>query len=74
MFAGKIIAGDSAGANVLASVFYSQSAGVLEGFEIIPIKIICHYVAENKDKLNGVKSDLETLFLGEYQIRVFYGD
>ena len=74
LFAGKIIAGDSAGANVLVSAFYSQKIGASEGLGLIPIKIICHYLAENKEKLNKIKPNLETLFLLEYQVRVFYGD
>ena len=73
-FAGKIIAGDSAGANVLAAAFYSKTIGVSEGLGLIPIKIISHYVEENKDKLTHIKPELETLFLPEYQCRVFDGE
>ena len=67
---GKIIAGDSAGANVLAEVFYSKTIGISEGLGLIPIKLISHYVEENKDKLNQIKPDLETVFLPEYQTKV----
>src|SRR3989338_17747 len=74
LFSGKIIAGDSAGANVLVSVFYSKTMGVSEGFGLIHIKIICHYLAENKDKLNDIKPDKETLFLPEYRVKVFYDE
>ena len=74
LFAGKIIAGDSAGANVLTSAFYSQKIGVSEGFGLISVKIICHYLVENKDKLNNIKPDLETLFLPEYQFKIFYSE
>ncbi len=74
LFKGKIIAGDSAGANVLVSVFYSKSMGVSEGFGLIPIKIICHYSEDNKDKLNDIKPDMEILFLPEYQFKVFYSE
>ncbi len=73
-FDGKIIAGDSAGANVLTSVFYSKTIGVSEGLGFIPIKIICHYLEENRDKLKDIKSELETLFLSEYQLKVYYNE
>ncbi|MFH1694657.1 MAG: Type 1 glutamine amidotransferase-like domain-containing protein [Patescibacteria group bacterium] len=67
---GKIVAGDSAGPNVLCAAFYSMKVGVGEGLGIIPIKIICHYREENKDKLNDIRTDLETLFLPEFQFKV----
>ncbi len=71
LFEGKIVAGDSAGANVLTSAFYSQKIGVSEGLGLVPIKIISHYLEENKDKLNHLRPDLETLYLPEYQFKVF---
>lgn len=71
MFAGKIVAGDSAGANVLASFFYSKTMGISEGFGLVPMKIITHYLEENRNKLDQVKPELETLFLSEYETKVF---
>ena len=70
----KIIAGDSAGANVLCSAFYSMKIGISEGFGLLPIKIISHYLEENKDKLKDIKPELETLFLPEHQFKVYYGE
>lgn len=72
-FKGKIIAGDSAGANVLAAVFYSKTLGVSEGLGILPLKVICHYQEELKDKLQDLRPELETIFLPEYQYKVIYG-
>lgn len=74
IFGGKFIAGDSAGANVLCSAFYSKTIGVSEGLGFIPIKIICHYIEENKNKLDHIKPDMETLFLGEYETKTFLID
>lgn len=74
LFDGKIIAGDSAGANVVCSVFYSMKIGVSEGFGLLPIKIFSHYLEESKDKLKDIKPELETLRLPEYQFRVIYKD
>lgn len=71
LFNGKIIAGDSAGANVLCSVFYSKTIGTSEGLGFIPIKIICHYLEEDKNKLAHVRIDLETVFLPEYETKTF---
>lgn len=70
---GKIIAGDSAGANVLGAVFYSGSMGIGEGLGILPVKMICHYTEENKDKLLTIKPELETIFLKEYETKVVEG-
>ena len=74
LFDGKIIAGDSAGANVLTTIFYSKTIGTSEGLGFIPIKIICHYLEEDKEKLEHMRSDLEILFLSEYEIRTFLID
>ncbi len=72
LFEGKVVAGDSAGANVLASVFYSHRANeVMRGFGLVPVKLICHYTEDYTDKLAGIEPGLETLFLSEYQTNVF---
>ena len=72
---GKIVAGESAGANVFGKFFYSPSTDkVNEGLGILPIKITPHYMEEYKGKLDGVGQELETLFLSEYQFRVYYGE
>ncbi len=67
---GKIIGGDSAGANVLCAAFYSLRIGAGEGLGIIPVKILCHYREESKDKLNDIKPELETINLPELQFKV----
>lgn len=68
---GKIVAGDSAGANVLCAAFYSLRMGAGEGLGILHFKVLCHYVEENKDKLNDIKPELETVILPELQFKVF---
>lgn len=72
MIQGKIIAGDSAGANVLCSAFYSLRIGAGEGLGILPFRILSHYVEENKNKLNSIKPELELIVLPELQFKVFY--
>ncbi|MFA5987428.1 MAG: Type 1 glutamine amidotransferase-like domain-containing protein [Candidatus Paceibacterota bacterium] len=68
---GKVVVGDSAGANVLCKVFYRQSAGeAMEGMGILPIKIVCHYQDAYKDKVSGIYPDLKTVFLKEYTFEV----
>lgn len=70
---GKVIAGESAGANVWARFFYSpKSDGVFEGLGILPLKIIPHYKPEHKEKLDNVGPDLEGILLPEYEYKVFY--
>ena len=68
---GKIIGADSAGANILSSVFHSESMGVGEGLGIIPTKLICHFKEEKRAHLDHVRHDLPTLYLAEYQFKIF---
>lgn len=72
LFQGKVVAGESAGSYVLSTYFYSKSAGgVFEGLGFVPVKTICHYIGENKDKLDELPRNLETLLLGDYQYKVY---
>ncbi len=69
---GKIIAGESAGAYVLSSCFYSKTEGeVFNGLGFVPAKTICHYSGENEDKLEGCPKELEALLLKDYLFKVF---
>lgn len=69
---GKVVAGESAGANVFCTYFYSPNAdGVFEGLGFLPLKSIPHYREEYKDKLNNVGLNLESLLLKEYEFKVF---
>ena len=76
MFQGKVVAGDSAGANILSVCFYSQSSDrISEGLGILPIKLIPHYSETQKNKLRELKEhhlELETVVLSEYQMKVIY--
>ena len=72
LFNGKIIAGESAGAYVLSSCFYSKSeGGCFNGLGFVPVKTICHYIGENSEKLNECPSGLEALLLPDYKYKVF---
>lgn len=69
---GKIIAGESAGANVLTSAFYSPSAdSSLEGLGFLSIKLIPHYCEKYAGKLDDLKPELETVLLHEYDYKVY---
>jgi peptidase E len=70
---GKIVAGESAGSNVLGKFFFSPSANtVFEGLGILPIKIIPHYKKEYDGKLDDFGSNLEDVLLPEYSCKIFY--
>lgn len=72
LFKGKIIAGESAGVYVLSAYFYSKSeGGVFEGLGFVPVKTICHYIGENREKLDEYGLDLETLLLPDFRYKVF---
>lgn len=71
-FDGKIVAGESAGANVWGRYFYSPNADSIgEGLGYLPIKIIPHYIEQYEGKLDGVGKDLAELDLPEYEYKVF---
>lgn len=72
LFDGKVVAGESAGAYVLSTYFYSKTAdGLYQGLGLVPVKTICHYIGENKEKLSDVGKDLELLLLPDYKFKVF---
>ena len=72
IFKGKIVAGDSAGANTLGHSFYSRKTKEInEGLGILPFKIIVHYIDDMGNPLRDVEPNLETVFLKEYETKVF---
>ena len=72
---GKVVAGESAGANVWSSYFYSTHADeVFDGLGFLPIKMIPHYKEEYAGKMDGIGQDLEEIHLLEYEHRVFAAD
>ena len=69
---GKIIGGDSAGANVWGHLFYSKNTNEIgEGLKILPFKIVVHYRDGAPNPLGDIRPDLETLLLKEYETKVF---
>jgi len=69
---GKVVAGESAGAYLLSTKFYSKTIGkVMDGLGLLTIKTICHYEDRNQEKLKD-KDGLELLLLRDYEHKVFY--
>ena len=69
---GKIVAGESAGANVFGKFFYSPNADLAEkGLGFLPIKIIPHYCKKYSHKLDNVGENIELVLLPEYYFKVF---
>jgi len=69
---GKVVAGESAGANIFGRTAYSPHADkLLEGLGVLPLKIIPHYSEKYKDIFKNVEPNLETLRLSEYEYKVF---
>jgi peptidase E len=72
VFDNKIVAGDSAGANVLGHSFYSRKTKEInQGIGIIPFKIIVHYSENMDNPLSEIEPNLDTIFLHEYETKVF---
>ncbi|MBP9798289.1 Type 1 glutamine amidotransferase-like domain-containing protein [Candidatus Woesebacteria bacterium] len=71
---GKIVAGESAGANVQASYCYSKSGGgIIKGLGMVPVFMYPHYEkgGEKEIDLTQIPDSLERLFLANYEFRVF---
>jgi peptidase E len=74
MFRGKIIAGESAGANVQAAYCYSKSGGgVIKGLGMLPVFMYPHYEkgGEEQIDLTQIPNNLEKLFLANCQFKIF---
>lgn len=69
---GKVVAGESAGANVLVEYFYSPKSDVIgQGLGVLPVKISPHYTEASAGKMNHVGEGLEFLPLPEYEFRTY---
>jgi peptidase E len=67
----KIVAGESAGANILCTKSYSPRAEkVINCLSFLPIKVIPHYKEEYKNILLE-EDNLERLILREYEYKVY---
>ncbi|MCL5012179.1 MAG: Type 1 glutamine amidotransferase-like domain-containing protein [Patescibacteria group bacterium] len=72
MFKGKIVAGDSAGANVLCKSFYSEvSKDVFNGLGILPLNIVCHYTPTHLGTISR-NLDSDVLYLPSYEYKVYW--
>ena len=75
LFEGKIIAGSSAGAYLLSKYYYTRSLGeFVEGFGLVPVKVMCHFVPEMEAKVEEFKDfeeDLPVVMLKDYAFEVF---
>lgn len=69
---GKIVAGESAGAYLLASKFICESIGfVHDGTGALPINLMCHFNGKNEEKLDSIDNNLEKVLLRDYEYRVY---
>lgn len=70
-FEGKIIAGESAGANFLATLCYSKSGGgLIKCLGILPIFTYPHFEKDSPLPTENIPDDLQRLFLSNYEYRV----
>lgn len=66
MVGGKVIAGESAGANILSSYCYSKSSGNLQCLGILPIVLVPHYQPEYRKYVENLEPGLKHLYLKNY--------
>jgi peptidase E len=70
-FTGKTVAGESAGANVLAAYCYSRSGGVIQGLGCVPVVFVPHYQPGDEQPVASLYPDLEHLYLPSYEFKSF---
>lgn len=76
---GKVIAGSSAGAYVLAKYYHSVSkGGVHEGLGLLPVRVVCHYESAGFEKVDDplalmgkYPKDLELVVLKDHEWKTF---
>jgi peptidase E len=74
LIAGKVVAGSSAGAYVLAKYFYSQDErAVGRGLGLLPIGVIAHFDnnQEELDQLKQAAKGLEVVTIPDSEFKVF---
>lgn len=72
---GKVVAGESAGMNVLSKYFYSRTeGGVFEGLGLVSVRVCPHYGGNPKviEELNKYSKDLELVLLRDYETKIFF--
>jgi|SRR3989344_3517800 len=70
-FEGKIIAGESAGANFLATQCYSKSGGgIIKCLGILPVFMYPHFEKDSPLPTEKIPDNLQKLFLSNYEYRV----
>ena len=70
-FEGKVIAGESAGANFLATLCYSKSGGgIIKCLGILPIFVYPHFEKGNSLPSEKIPDKLQKLFLSNYEYKV----
>lgn len=72
-FSGKVVSGESAGMNVLATYCYSKSGGVMKGLGIIQVKTIPHFDGKTGvEELENVAPELEKCYFPDFRFKVFF--
>lgn len=72
LFKGKTVAGESAGAQALSTCFCSKKVKrASEGLGLVPVKVICHYIGKNREKLDDCPNNLEELLLKDFEYKAF---
>jgi len=68
---GKTVAGESAGANCLATHCFSRSGGVMSCLGIVPVNLVTHYEAGDELEIKHLNNGLEVVVLKNYEYRTF---
>lgn len=69
---GKVVAGESAGANFLATLCYSKSGGgMIKGLGILPVFVYPHFEKDSTLPDLEIPNSLERLLLANYEYKIF---
>lgn len=72
LFGGKIVAGESAGANSLSAYCYSKpGGGIIQGLGLVSVKTMPHFAEGMESNFKDIYPEIESLFIPEYKFKVF---
>ena len=72
LFSGKIVAGESAGANSLSAYCYSKpGGGIIQGLGLVSVKTMPHFAEGMESNFKDIYPEIESLFIPEYKFKVF---
>ena len=73
LFTGKVVAGESAGANSLSTCCYSKSGGIMKCLGLVPVKTIPHFDGKTGlEELENAFPETESCYLPVFDYKIYW--